>query len=79
MFEVPKTRRYTRTSPGEINRYQIDYILVKSNFNTLIKSCYSYTGAEVDSDHKLIIAKCYLKYKKYQLKGKKIVKWNIQS
>jgi len=79
MFEVPKRRRYTWTSPGGINRYQIDYILVNSNFNTLIKSCYSYPGAEMDSDHKLVMAKCCLKHKKYQVKGKKTVKWDLQN
>lgn len=82
MFEVPKRRRYTWISPGDINRYQIDYILTKSSSNILIKSCHSYLGAEIDSDHKLLIAECYLKcskYKKQQLRIKNPIKWNLQS
>lgn len=75
MFEVPKRKRYTQTSLWEINHYQLDYILVKSNFNTIIKSCYSYHGAEVDSDHKLVMVKYCLKHKKYQVKSKKTVKF----
>jgi len=79
IFEVPKRRRYTWTSPGDINRYQINYILVKSNFSTKISSYYSYPGAEVDSDYKLVMSKCCLNHKKYQVKDNKTVKWDPQS
>lgn len=82
MFEVPKSRRYTWTTPGEINRYQIDYILTKSSSNTLIKSCHSYPGAEIDSDHKLVIAKCCVKgpnHGRQRIRNKKQKKWNLQS
>jgi len=59
-------RRYKWISSGKINRYQIDYILEKSSYSTLIKSCHNYPGAEIDIDHKLLIAKCSLKYSKYK-------------
>lgn len=82
MFEVPKKRRYTWTSPGEINRYQIDYILTKSSSITLIKSYHSYPGAEIDSDHKLVVAKCCLKgskHRRQRIRNKNQIKWNLQN
>jgi len=46
---------------------------------TLIKSCHSYPGAEVDSYHKLVMEKCCLKYKKHRVKSKKPLNWDLQS
>lgn len=65
-FEMPKRRRYTWKSPGDGNRYQIDYILVKKKFMNEIKSSHSYPGYDIDSDHVLVIADYSIRFKKYK-------------
>lgn len=52
--------------PGDIARYQIDYILVKNRFKNQVKFCKTYPSTDCESDHNLIIAKCELRYKKPQ-------------
>ncbi|XP_025425301.1 craniofacial development protein 2-like [Sipha flava] len=56
-FEVPLRRHYTLKAPGNITRYQIDFILVKNKYKNQITFCYVYPGFDVDSDHNLVIAK----------------------
>ena len=50
--------------PGDKRRFQIDYILVKQRFRNQTKDCKSYPGADIDSDHNLVMMKCHLKFKK---------------
>lgn len=63
-FETPKRRRYTLKAPGDINRFQIDFILVKIRYRNQIKSSHSYPGFDIDSDHNLVLAKCNIKFKR---------------
>uniref|UniRef100_A0A8D9DT62 Craniofacial development protein 2 n=1 Tax=Cacopsylla melanoneura TaxID=428564 RepID=A0A8D9DT62_9HEMI len=63
-FETPKRRRYTWKAPGDINRFQIDFILVKKRYRNQIKSSHSYPGFDIDSDHNLVLAKCNIKFKR---------------
>src|SRR6478609_9737692 len=51
-FEQEK-RRYTWKSPGDLRRYQIDYILVRQRYWNSVMSSWSYQGSDVDSDHNL--------------------------
>lgn len=50
--------------PGDIGRYQIDYIMVKQRFRNQVKNSRSYPGADVDTDHNLVLMTCDLKFKK---------------
>lgn len=74
-FEQPKRRRYTWTMPGNGDRYQIDYILVKSRYRNQAKSCKSYPGADVDSDHNLVLMKSQLRLRKKVIK-QPCKRWN---
>lgn len=77
MVEVPKRRRYTWVAPGDTNRYQIDYLLIKSRFKKQIMTSHSYPGAEIDSDHNLVT----MKYKTAPMKITKRPKrniWNVE-
>ena len=76
-FQVPKRRRYTWKMPGDIGRYQIDYIIVKNRYRNQVKSCKTYPGADVDSDHNMIMMKCCIKMKKLQ-KRKERRRWNLR-
>ena len=65
-FKNPKRRIYTWKQPGDINRYQIDFILVKERFRNQVKDCKCFPGADIDSDHNLVVMKCELKFKKLE-------------
>lgn len=75
-FEVPMRRKYTWRVPGDINRYQIDYILVKKKYRNQIKSSHSYPSFDVDSDHNLIIMNSDIKFKRRQIQQKK--RWCLE-
>lgn len=56
--------RYTWKMPGDVGRYQIDFIMVKNRFKNQVKDSRSYPGADIDSDHNLVMMKCNLNFKK---------------
>ena len=47
---------YTWKNPGDRNRYQINYILVKQRFRNSIGDVKTLPGANIDSDHNLLVA-----------------------
>jgi hypothetical protein len=63
-FRHEKRRRYTWKKPGDTGRYQLDYILIKHRYRNSVKNSRAYPGADVDSDHNLVMAKIELKLKK---------------
>src|SRR6478609_4684915 len=62
-FEQEKRRRYTLKSPGDVRRYQIDYILVRQRYRNSVKSSWSHPGADVDSDHNIVAMQLKLQLK----------------
>ncbi|XP_008178606.1 uncharacterized protein LOC103307918 [Acyrthosiphon pisum] len=77
LFMNHKRRRYTFKMPGDINRYQLDYIMVKNRYKNQIKSSKSYPGADIDSDHNLVMIKSVLKFKKLERPKNKGPEWNL--
>lgn len=75
-FQHHPRRIYTWKMPGDIARYQIDYILVKQRFKNQVKDSRSFPGADINSDHNLVIAKCQLKFKK--LNKEKVKRWPLE-
>ena len=75
IFKQEKRRRYTWKMPGDIGRYQIDYIMVKQRFRNSVKKSCSYPGADADSDHNLVCMKVKLQLKNIK-SGKKVAKWD---
>lgn len=76
-FDHCRRRRYTWKMPGDINRYQIDYIMVKNRFKNQVKESRSYPEADIDSDHNLVMMKRELKFKRIMGKKKEKVQWKI--
>ena len=64
LFQQPKRRLYTWTSPDGQHRNQIDYILCSQRWRSSIQSAKTRLGADCGSDHELPIAKFRLKLKK---------------
>ena len=52
--------------PGDIGRYQLDYILVKHRYRNSVKNSRAYPGADANTDHNLVAAKIELKLKVIQ-------------
>lgn len=59
-FQLPSRRLYTWKSPADqpqnIIRNQIDFILINKRFSTTVKKACTYPGADVPSDHILLVA-----------------------
>jgi exonuclease III len=76
-FENEKRRRYTWKAPGDRERYQIDYIMVRQRYRNSVKNAKSYPGADVNSDHNLVAMSTDIKLKKIMKRGNK-KKWNME-
>ena len=64
LFEHHNRRKYTWKSPGDRYRNQIDYILVEKRWRNGILDCRTYPGADIDSDHILLVAKLRIRLTK---------------
>src|SRR6218665_1308157 len=75
-FQHEKRRRYTWKAPGDVARFQLDYILVKQRYRNSVKNAKAMPGADADTDHNLVIMRAQIKLK--FMKRKKTIKhrWN---
>ena len=72
MFEQHKRRRYTWISPVYSQRYQIDYILIQETFRNCLKNANTLPGADINSDHALLIGEVDIRLKK--IRGRQMTK-----
>ena len=63
-FQKPERKLYTWRSPGDVYRNQIDFLLINKRFKNCVKDVKSYPGADVNSDHNLLIGRVSIKLKK---------------
>ena len=77
-FKKRKTKLYTWRSPGDKNRYQVDYILVKQRFRNSIRDVKTFPGADIDSDHTLLVAEVQTRLKAFKKAEKRKPKWNLE-
>jgi len=77
-FKQEKRRRYTWKQPGDRNKYQLDYILVKQRFRNSVLNSKMYPGADADTDHNLVATKIRVKLK-IVCKGRSKKHWNTDS
>jgi hypothetical protein len=77
MFEVPKRRRFTWVASGDINRYQINYVLVRSRLKKQIMTGHSFPGVKIDSDHNLVVMKYKIAHKKITKRPKCNI-WDVE-
>ena len=76
LFQNHKRRLYTCKLPGDICRVQNDFILVKQRFRNQVHDSKCFPGADIDSDHNLLVMKCVLKLKRLY-KGAPKKRWDI--
>ncbi|PNF14567.1 hypothetical protein B7P43_G14130 [Cryptotermes secundus] len=77
-FEKPKRRLYTWKAPGDWRRHQLDYILVKHRFRNSVKDVKTLPGADIDSDHNLLVAKFRTRLKKIIRFQKRRPRWDLE-
>ena len=76
-FKQNKRRIYTWKKPGDSERYQLDYILVKQRYRNSIKNSHSYPGADANTDHNLVMMEMDLRLKRImKIQAKK--KWDVE-
>lgn len=64
VFQHHIRRLYTWQSPGGKYTNQIDYILIRTRFRTLIRNAKTMPSANCNSDHRLLIVKFQIKLQK---------------
>uniref|UniRef100_A0A8D8SJ40 Craniofacial development protein 2 n=2 Tax=Cacopsylla melanoneura TaxID=428564 RepID=A0A8D8SJ40_9HEMI len=68
LFKLPRRRLYTwkspKDTPDNIVRNQIDYILIKMRYKNAVKSAKTYPGADIGTDHTLLVARIHIRLKK---------------
>ena len=75
-FQKQNRRLYTWKSPGDIRRNQIDYIMCNKRYKNGIKDVQTYPGADINSDHCLLVAKTKFKLKNVK-KGSVIEQYDL--
>lgn len=63
--------------PGVGTRYQLDYIIVNKRYQNQVKQSKSFPGADIDSDHNLVIMESSLSLKKMENKQISRKKWYL--
>jgi len=66
MFQQHPMRLYTWTSPDGNTRNQIDYISIAQRWKTSFMNCRTYTAADCDTDHQLLVAMLKVRLAKRQ-------------
>ena len=56
----------------------MDYILVKHRFRSSVKDVQTLTGADIDSDHNLLVAKICTRLKKIISFQKRKPQWDLE-
>jgi len=56
-FQQHPRRQYTWVKPGDTVRHQIECIMVKKKYNIHVKQLKTYPGADICSDHNVVVVK----------------------
>ena len=64
LFQHKNIHKYTWTTPNGQTRNMIDHIMINRKWVKSMQDCRSYRGADIFSDHELVISKIKLKLKR---------------
>ncbi|CAH8546600.1 unnamed protein product [Schistosoma margrebowiei] len=78
IFPHKRIHKTTWTSPNHTTQNQIDHICINKTFRRTIEDVRTKRGADIASDHHLLIAKMKLKLKKHWKTGRKYRKSSIR-
>jgi len=77
-FKKPKRKQYTWKAPGDWSQHQLDYILVKHRFRSSVKDVQTLPGADIDSDHNILVAEVQTRLKKIIRFQKSRPRWDLE-
>ena len=77
-FKKPKRRLYTWKAPGDWGRHQLNYMLIKHRFRNSVKDVQTLPGADIDSDHNLLVAKVCPRLKKITRFQSSRPRWDLE-
>lgn len=69
-FQQKPTRKWTWESPDGIHRNMIDLILIQNRWKSSVINCRTFQGADISSDHSLVLCNIKLKLKRQTNKSK---------
>ncbi|VDP03466.1 unnamed protein product, partial [Schistosoma margrebowiei] len=72
IFSHKRIHKTTWTSPDHTTQNQIDHICINKTFRRTIEDVRTKRGADIASDHHLLVAKMKLKLKKHRIMGRTI-------
>jgi exonuclease III len=78
-FNNPKRRLYTWKARGDQHRYKLDYILVKQQYRNSVKDVQTQPGADIDSDHNLLVTKICTGPKRIVRLQKRKPVWDLEN
>jgi len=78
-FKQENRRRYTWKAPGDTQRYQLDYIMVRQRYRNSVKNSHAYPGADADTDHNLVMMTVFLTLKNVKCKKRNIKRWDREN
>jgi hypothetical protein len=78
LFRKPKRRLNAWKAPGDQSRSPLDHILVKHRFRNSVKDVQTLPGADIDSDHNLLVAKICTRLKKIIRFQKRRPQWDLE-
>lgn len=68
-FSQNARKLYTWSSPGDMYRNQIDYIMIRARFKSCNHKVRTYPGADCNSDHNPVVASIKIRLKNVKPKG----------
>jgi hypothetical protein len=71
-------RLYTWSHPNQVNKSQIDYILIQARYRNALTRVCTRKEADIDSDHQLLVGEIRLKMKIIKPKRKPAITWNLE-
>ena len=78
-FQQKDCRKWTWLSPGERVKNMIDLILIDKRWKTAVRNCRSCQGADVDSDHSLVLSTVQLRLKRSSPRSTKEPRLDIEA
>ena len=72
LFQQHQRRLYTWSSPGDINRNHIHYIMINKRYHKAVKKVKTYPGADIASDHVPVVMSIRLQLKVLSKKKTKV-------
>ncbi len=78
-FQQKDSRKWTWISPDGKSRNMIDMVLIDRRWKTSVRNCRTYQGADISSDHSLVLCKIQVRLKRRQPRKDMLPRINIQA